>query len=411
MIIIQIKLTNKQARRFILAQQSLLAPRQLEGKDGILQFIDRVGCIQFDPLDQVGRNPDLVLQSRIKDYNTDLLQNLLYQDRKLIDGWDKNMSIYSVKDWPYFKRYRVQSRQRYGDGAQPATKILTEVRAELQRRGPLSSLDFKFEQVVDWSWAPTKIARAALESMYSWGELLIHHKIGTRKVYDFAEKHLPAKLFAVQDPNQSEDEYYAWYVQRRIGGVGMLWERASDAWLGIGGLKSRERSKALAQLQQQKKITAVTVEGINCPFYIRKEEEFLLEESRKPANDAQQAVILAPLDNLLWDRKLVKALFNFEYVWEVYKPAKQRKYGYYVLPILYGDQFIARFEPLLNRNKDQLIIKNWWWESGIKLSSAMQQALVSCLKYFMKYVGALSLRVNRPREKSAENKWLNGISE
>lgn len=109
------KLSLKQARQFLLVHQQLLPPRGLEGKGEILDFIDRVGCIQFDPLNRVGRNPDLTLQSRFKNYRPKLLRELLYSDRKLMDGWDKNKSIYLTADRPYFKLYREEAKRRFED--------------------------------------------------------------------------------------------------------------------------------------------------------------------------------------------------------------------------------------------------------------------------------------------------------
>ena len=96
----KLTLTNQQARRFILARQGLWPPYELEGKSGVLSYIRRVGCIQFDPLNIVGRNPELVLQARVSDFRPAMLEELLYEDWKLLDGWDKNMSIYCVEDWP-----------------------------------------------------------------------------------------------------------------------------------------------------------------------------------------------------------------------------------------------------------------------------------------------------------------------
>jgi uncharacterized protein YcaQ len=109
----QIKISKKQARQFLLSYQGLMPPRQLKGKKDIYQYINKVGCIQFDPLDQVGYNPHLVLQSRVRDYRTDMLYDLLYCERKLVDDWDKNMSIYSSIDWPYFSRYRKNNYEKY----------------------------------------------------------------------------------------------------------------------------------------------------------------------------------------------------------------------------------------------------------------------------------------------------------
>lgn len=187
-------ISKKQARYFLLDYHHLNPARSLRGKDGILQYINRVGCIQFDPLDKVGRNPDLVLQSRVRKYTKNYLEELLYRDRKLLDGWDKNMSIYSVKDWPFFYRLRKAAKTNLNNPSNRINCILPQVRNEIRKRGPLSSTDLDYNEKVEWSWAPTRLARAALESMYFSGELLIYRKKGTKKIYDFTKNHISSLI-------------------------------------------------------------------------------------------------------------------------------------------------------------------------------------------------------------------------
>ncbi|WP_279230388.1 winged helix DNA-binding domain-containing protein [Thermohalobacter berrensis] len=354
----------------------------------------KVGCIQFDPLNRVGQNPDLVLQSRIKDYKPTLLQELLYTDRKLLDGWDKNMSIYSIEDWPYFERYRMNAYKKYKRKSKDLNKILPEVRKVLKEKGPLSSIDLKFDTKIDWAWAPTRVSRAALESMYSWGELIVHHKVGTRKYYDFTEKYLPDNLLSTPDPNTSDKEYYKWHIKRRIRGIGMLWALSGGSWLGIKGLKKGIRTEILSELVKNDEVILIKVENIENPFYILKEDEELLHRVLNGVCIEPQVSFIAPLDNILWDRKLVKKIFDFEYVWEVYKPVKERKYGYYVLPILYGDKFIGRFEPVLDKKSNQLVIKNWWWEPEVSITDNLHYALISALKDFLNYLGADKVKIS-----------------
>ena len=176
-----VTLTKIQARRLILSYQGLRPQATLSGKEGILEYISRVGCIQFDPLNIVGHNHELVLQSRIRDFRSNLLQELLYQDRNLLDGWDKNMSIYPVEDWPFFERRRRVCLDHYMKRSEEVTKALPLVRKTIENRGPISSKDLGLNQSIGWSWAPTRLARAVLESMYFWGELVVHHRVGTRK--------------------------------------------------------------------------------------------------------------------------------------------------------------------------------------------------------------------------------------
>ncbi len=261
-------LTLEQARRFLLAYHGLWPPHAVRGKAGVLDYIRRVGCIQYDPLKIAGSSPELVLQARVADFRATMLDDLLYQDRALVDGLDKVMSIYPVEDWPYFRRRREEARSHFDHDEAPAAGILPEVRQEIEARGPLSSIDLDFNESVDWAWAPTRQARAALESMYLWGELVIHHKVHTRKVYDFAQRHLPGELLDAPEPNPSLEAYHDWYVYRRLGGIGLLWNKAGDAWIGMAEIKSKARAAALACLMQQGRVLEVEVDGVSVPCYL-----------------------------------------------------------------------------------------------------------------------------------------------
>jgi hypothetical protein len=391
-----ITLTNRQARRAILAHQGLWPPHDLHGKAGTLDYIRRVGCLQFDPLDIVGRNPDLVLQARVADYRPAMLQELLYEDRKLVDGWDKDAAIYPVADWPCFQRHRAAARRHPGKSPEAVEAALPQIRAEIEARGPLSSIDVDLDRKVNWSWAPTRLARATLESMYAWGELIIHHRVHTRKVYDFAHRHLPEELLAALDPNETTEAYHDWYVRRRIGSIGLLWNRSGSAWLGMRGIKSKERTAALERLMAHGEVIQVEVEGIDPPLYLRSADKPRMDEALSALTPSPRAAILAPLDNLLWDRRFIEELFDFSYVWEVYKPAAERRYGYYVLPVLYGDRFVARFEPTFDQETGVLSIKGWWWEPDIQPDVTMQAALTECVRNFMRYVGTSALRIEVP---------------
>ncbi len=399
------KITKEAARRFLLAHQFLWPPRSLAGKQDAVDYIHHVGCIQFDPLNIVGNNPQLVLQARISDFQSTMLRELLYEDRRLIDGWDKNMSIYCVEDWPYFDRLRQAKLASPGKSPDKVRSILPQIREAIEERGPVSSIDLGFEQTVDWAWAPTRLARATLESMHMWGELVIHHKVHTRKVYDFANRHIPQHILSAIDPNKTDEEHHDWRVLRRIGSVGLLWARGSDAWIAMRGIKSKERNAAIARLINAKKAVELRVDGIAFPFYMRRDD---LESLDRAIGDCPslRATILAPLDNLIWDRRLTKELFDFDYRWEVYKPVEQRRYGYYVLPILYGDRFIARFEPGREKKSGALVIKNWWWENGDFPSRQMRAELRRCFEHFLAYLGTGRLRVDNQAAGRKSLGWL-----
>ncbi|MFN2201922.1 MAG: winged helix-turn-helix domain-containing protein [Caldilineaceae bacterium] len=402
-------LTNREARRFFLAYQNLWPPHALRGKEGALAHIRRVNCIQFDPLNKAGTSPELTLQARVRNFQPQMLYELLYEDRRLLDGLDKVMSIYPVEDFPYFRRRYEAARAHFGHDNRPAVAILPEVRKELEARGPLSSIDLDFHESVDWSWAPTRISRAALESMYLWGELVIHHKVHTRKVYDFAHRHLAADLLEAPEPNPTEEEFHDWYMLRRLGSFGIIWHLAGEAWLGMIDMKTPQRTASLKRLMARGEVHEVTVEGLSRPCYIRAQDIALLEETMASGPRRPRAAILAPLDNLLWDRRFVEELFGFSYKWEVYTPVRERQFGYYVLPVLYGDRFVARFEPVRDRKRSVLTIENWWWEENARPSTQMKTELGRTIRRFMRFLDVQSLEVNESVRVQPDVAWLGEI--
>ena len=402
----ELEITKQQARRFILAHQGLWPPYELEGKTGIIDFIGRVGCIQFDPLNIVGHNPELVLQSRVSGFHPAMLQELLYEDRKLLDGWDKMMAIYLTEDCPhfYYRQREAASRSSRRD-SELVKAVSLQILKEIEERGPLSSIDLDHDRKVDWSWGPKRLANVALDNMLYLGEVVIHHKIHTRKVYDLASRHIPEELLSAPDPHQTQEQYHDWHVLRRVGSTGLLWNR-SNAWQGIYGARSKERAATLKRLIKQGRAIEVNVEDIKTPLYMRSQDRGWLDSVIETDDRFTRAAILAPLDNLLWERELVKQLFDFDYTWEVYKPVAERRYGYYVLPVLYGDRFIARFEPGRDKESGALIIKNWWWESGVTPSPEMRAALRDCFERFLSYLGTDKLEVERALVKRESLDWL-----
>jgi uncharacterized protein len=381
-----IQLTSSQARQLLLLKHGLLGEFKFSGKQGVLEFARQVGCIQYDPIDVCGKNAELVLQSRIKGFTKRMLAELLYEDRCLVDYPDKQLAIIPVEDWPYFERYRQAARQhaeRY-----PEMEVLTEhVRAHIQNHGPISSDDLKLEADFSWQsaihWSSgNNPSRSVLEQMYSTGELIIHHKKGTRKYYDLARKHIESNILNAPEPFEDELEHHKWRVLRRIGAVGLLWNRASDAWLNIWGLKAAQRNEVFRQLLHEARIVPVSVEQIKDTLYCLPEDLPLLEVVMQNDERKWRCELIAPLDNFIWDRKLIKELFDFDYTWEIYTPAIKRKFGHYVLPLLYGERFIGRAEIIAERKTRKLVVKNIWYENGVKQTTQLRKALNSCFQKF-----------------------------
>ena len=140
-------------------------------------------------------------------------------------------------------------------------------------------------------------------------------------------------------------------------------------------------------------IPVAVAEVARQPFFIRAADLPLLDDLANQAAVAPAAAFIGPLDNLIWDRDLIRWLFDFDYTWEVYKPAEQRKYGHYVLPVLYGDRFVARVEPIYDRKTRILTLANWWWEAEIRPDDALIAALATCVAEFARYLGADAVRL------------------
>lgn len=380
-----IRIRKEQACRFLLRKNGLLGPDVFSGKEGVRDYVSQAGCVQYDPIDVCGRSHELALWTRVRGFSRGMLEELLYRDRTLIDYFDKNMCILCVEDWPSlgFLRESFRRRTRSQELVEP---MIPQILQKVHERGSLSAKELDLPEKVDWSWNATTLGRAALETLYFRGELVIHHKTGAAKSYALAADCLPQELLEAPSPFANDGERQMWQVMRRIGAVGLLWNAPSDAWLGVVGLNAQARELAFASLARVGAILPVEVEGMRLPLFVQMEDLPLLRECREPAAGERRAHLMPPLDCMLWDRRLIDELFGFSYKWEVYTPREQRRYGYYVLPVVYGEGFAGRVEPVADREADALVIRAFWPEPGTRVSSrllwALEDALVE-LKHFL----------------------------
>jgi len=385
------KLSRGDARKFLLRKHGLIGGHVFSGKEGALAYVRQTGCVQYDPVDVCGKNAELVFQSRVKNFTKDTLSELLYEDRALVDYPDKNLSIFPTEDLPYFARYREAGRRRVEEF--PEIKpFLEKALEQIEARGPLNSDELDFEGDVRWwsaiHWsAGGKASRAALEQLYTSGDLIIHHKKGTRKFYDLASRHFPKELLGAPEPLPDEFGHQKWRVLRRVGAVGLLWDRPSDAFLYIHGLDAETRKAAFKELLDEGKIIEVSVEGLNFKFYARSEDAPLIAEIADGAKYKPRCELLAPLDCFMWDRKLIKAIFGYHYMWEIYTPAEKRVYGYYTLPLVYGEDLIGRVDAAAERKNNLLNVKNIWYEDGTKQTKALTSAVKKCIERFAAFNG------------------------
>jgi len=379
-------ISKETARRFLVRYHHLDGSLPLFGMDGVMEYVKKVGCIQYDPLNIVGRNADLVLQSRVSDYDSVMLERLLYEKRSLIDGWDKVMSIYATEDWQFFHLVREQrGKEAIGTlqyrNQSDAVDYIDVVISALKQHGALQPKQIGSGFAGSGTWGHRNIYGAAMDYLFHAGRLGVSKKLNVNKVYDLIENLLPSHILNNPPPFETEHDFGKLYVYRRIGGLGMLWNRNGGGWLGTLMPDKKARKHILDAFVDEGIVTEIEVEGIADKFYARS-KDVCFETMDQPAST--DVKIIAPLDNLIWDRDMAARVFNFEYTWEVYIPAAKRKYGYYVLPVLCGDRFIARFEP--EKSPTHMCVKNWWWEKDVDVTDELIESVLQSLERFADFL-------------------------
>jgi hypothetical protein len=243
-----------------------------------------------------------------------------------------------------------------------------ELLARIRAGGPLLPRDVGPRAAIDWYWRPTNQVRAILEALAEAGILGIARREGNLRVYDLAERLFPAELLAHRVPEWEQRRHR---LLSRYRGGGLLGTGGqSELWYG-SGRNAAERAALRSELVAEGEIVPVTVEGIKGERFVVGSELPILDQAARevgadepPGGRDPGVAFLAPLDPFCWDRDLMRRLFDFDYVWEVYVPAAKRRWGYYVLPILFGDRLVGRIEPRIERRAGTLRIAGLWWEDG-----------------------------------------------
>ena len=359
----------------------------------MLKVFRRLGSVQFDPLAVAGRNHDPVLHARVADYDPRWCEELLYTRRQLFEAYNKGLSLLPVSELPWFRVSWKIDGPRFEQGiladhAEVAEHVLERIRAE----GPLSTLDFDRGPTVDWWWAPTNVVRAVLEAYAVSGVLGLARRQGNRRYYDLVERLFPPELLSRQEPvaEQLRHKLLSRYRAHGLLGTG----GSAELWFGTGPGKPDParpdwvpRPKLREQLVDAGVLVPVQVEGVRGTRLVLREE---LELLAAPPDPPASAAFLAPLDPLVWDRPLLRALFEFDYTWEVYVPRAKRRWGYYVLPILFRDRLVGRIEPRIDRRSGSVEVLGLWWEEGFRPSRAdgFVEAMRAALRAYLRFAGA-----------------------
>ena len=384
-------LAKSDARRMLAHHH--FAPTTLTGA------FERLGSVQFDPLNPVGRNHDLVLQARVPGYRVDDWQALAYRDRYLLDAWDKQASLVRMRDWAVRRVYHSWHAEHWrAKVLKPNAKAVQTVLAELEDRGPLTGAGFEFQpHRHDWegSWYGPKLTKNILRGLWHTGRVVTHSRKNGHHVYDLSERVVPPELLGA--PAVSSLESAEWLIKLRHQAVGLLRPNASTEVWSLG-ISATERKALIKTLVDRKELVEIEVEGVQ--FHALPETLQRLESApRLPS----RMIFVAPLDQLIWDRKATAHLYDFDYIWEVYKPEQKRTWGYYVLPVFYGDSFVGRFDSRFKNGVWDL--KRWYWEKDSVPDAAMLTALENAVRDFKLYLGAEKVLLPRGLDKGTRAAW------
>ena len=391
------------ARRFVLGRQGLWPGRRWSGKEGTAEAIRAAEAVQMDPLTVIARSHDIALWGRVRDYQPSHLDQLLYTDRAFFD-YGGGLFIYPMSELPYWRvpmRRRIE-RGRWGEFGAANSALLEEMRAELRARGPLGNRDFSGRSRVN-NYRGRKDSALALFYLWLTGELMIHHRENFQRVYDFRENIAPAHL----NEAATEEEADNFFARKATAFYDLLREAAwGNAVAGfiersVSRIEARQR---LQRLGEEGTLTLLQVEGSKERWYVLTSDLPLLailEAGKIPpawqslaTTTGEEAVFLAPLE-IVSARGRSSWLFDFEYIWEVYKPAEQRRWGYYTLPILYDDLLVARLDPKLDRKTSTLVINGFWLENqALADDPAFAAALARALVHFMAFLRAWHLDIS-----------------
>jgi uncharacterized protein YcaQ len=387
--------TAEAARRFLVARQFLAPARSVAGGlDGVLEVFRRLGSIQFDPIGVAGRSHDLVLHARVAGYEPAWC-DLLYERREIFEATNKAMSLVLTSEFPWFRLGFGRKGPRFharilAENAAVAERVLERIRAE----GPLSVLDFAPEHGAprDWFGMPENVVRTVFEAYTVTGVLGLARRGGNLRYYDLLERLLPAEVLAHDVPVREQLRHkllsrYRAHGLLGAGGAGGTFDRIAPPKSTPERLG---RDALLEELVELASLIPVDVEGVRGKRFVLAEELTLLQAPPEPV---PSVAFVAPFDSLLWDTALIKRLFGFDYVWEGFFPPAKRRWGRYVLPIVFGDRLVGRIEPRIDRDRACVEVIGTWWEDGFapRRADGFVDAMRAALGAYLRFAGASRL--------------------
>lgn len=355
-----VELSNREARWLAIAAQGLGGPRALTagkppGRAHLRRLMGQVGTIQLDAVNVVTRTQFLVPFSRFGSYEPSTMRSLSGPGGCWFEYWGHAASLLPMELQPLFRWrmqhsgdesvYGVQYQQRRQAWRAAHADYLATVLSEVTDRGPLaaSQLSEPRRQTGEW-WERRSVGRRALEVLLADGALAAWRSPTFERVYDLTERVIPPAVLALPTPATDDAQRELVALAAQCLGVATTGDLADYFWLRPAAARAR-----VAELVEEGRLMPVQVEGWGKPAYV-------VTGARPRAPRRRHATLLSPFDSLIWTRERTERLFGFRYRIEIYVPAPRRTYGYYVMPLLLGDELVARFDLKSDRKGSALLV-------------------------------------------------------
>jgi uncharacterized protein len=388
------------ARRLAVAAQRLSDPvPSSTTTDDVLQLIRRLGCLQLDPISVVARSHLLVLWSRLGAFDRGLLHTLLWHERRLFEYWAHAASIVLTEDYP-IHRYRMRrypAHEQVHAWMEENRALRRHILRRLRAEGALRSRDLEDLSVRGWrstGWTGGRNVDRMLGFLWMQGRILVAGRDGLQKVWDLSERVLPP--WTPKAP-LSDRALVRTTAQRSLRALGVATPRHISLHFVAGrypGLDGR-----LGALERDGTIERVQVyDGdVEWPgtWFVHTEDLPLLESIESDGWEPR-TTLLSPFDNLIRDRDRTTNMFDFDFRMEIYVPAAQRRYGYYVLSILHGDRLIGRVDPAMDRKLGRLTIRAVHAEPGAPMTARAGRSVRASLEDLATFLGAADIEFAGP---------------
>jgi uncharacterized protein YcaQ len=400
----KVTISLARARRIALRSQLLDGSGRVpRGKEGVARVVDHLGYVQIDTLAVVERAHHHTLWARCPGYDVATLDELHGRDKRLFEYWGHGASYLPMADYrfyiprmrsfPWGVGWMARLRDRHRD-------VMAAVLARVEKEGALRAADFKAPPGRKsggwWDWKPAKVA---LELLMWQGRLMVAERRNFQRVYDLPERVLPP---GVDASIPDDDELGRFAVRRSLGAHGLMTRREI-----YGHITSFERAAvdaALAALAAEREVAPARIKELP------DEEYFVLAAALdRRAGRRRRLHVLSPFDNAVVQRERVKRLFGVDFALECYVPAAKRRFGYFALPVLWGDEFAAQLDAKAERKENRLVVKNFKWEAGIKPSAEFREALAGKLVAFARFNGCEEVALERATPASLAKMLRKGL--